>query len=55
VSETKHLRTGYGYPTAPLDPKAFSLTPDTVLLYWKLPQALNAPANEIKYKVKLSL
>jgi hypothetical protein len=51
VSEIKHLRTGYGFPTAPQDLQAFALTPDTVLLYWKLPQTLNAPANEIKYKV----
>lgn len=51
VSEIRHLRTGYGYPTAPQDPQAFALTPDTVLLYWKLPQTLNAPAAEIKYKV----
>lgn len=55
VSEIKHLRTGYGYPTAPLDPQAFALTPDTILLYWKLPQTLNAPASEIKYKVCFSL
>ncbi|KAI6223600.1 Receptor protein-tyrosine kinase [Aphelenchoides fujianensis] len=48
------LRTGYGFPTAPNDPQAISLTPDTVLLYWKLPQTLNAPANEIKYKIKQS-
>ncbi|KAI6223763.1 Tyrosine-protein kinase receptor [Aphelenchoides fujianensis] len=54
VSEIKHLRTGYGFPTAPNDPQAISLTPDTVLLYWKLPQTLNAPANEIKYKIKQS-
>ncbi|KAI6213954.1 Receptor protein-tyrosine kinase [Aphelenchoides besseyi] len=54
VSEIKHLRTGYGFPTAPQSPQAISLTPDSVLLYWKLPQTLNGLPSEIKYKIKQS-
>ncbi|CAD5231210.1 unnamed protein product [Bursaphelenchus xylophilus] len=50
-SESRHLRTSYGYPTAPQDPKVFALTPDTVVLYWKLPSTLNAPPSEIKYRI----
>ncbi|KAE9548258.1 hypothetical protein FO519_008530 [Halicephalobus sp. NKZ332] len=51
LSEVKSFRTGYGFPTAPKDSSAFSLTPDTVLLYWKLPSSLNAPKEEIKYRI----
>ncbi|KAI6186999.1 Receptor protein-tyrosine kinase [Aphelenchoides besseyi] len=54
VSEIKHLRTGYGFPTAPQSPQAISLTPDSILLYWKLPQTLNGLPSEIKYKIKQS-
>ncbi|CAD5223843.1 unnamed protein product [Bursaphelenchus okinawaensis] len=50
-SESHHLRTSYGYPTAPQDPKVFALTPDTVVVYWKLPSTLNAPPSEIKYRI----
>ena len=49
----KTLRTGYGFPSAPQEPHAVALTPDTVLLYWLLPKTLNAPAAEIKYKVRM--
>uniref|UniRef100_A0AC34GGJ2 Fibronectin type-III domain-containing protein n=1 Tax=Panagrolaimus sp. ES5 TaxID=591445 RepID=A0AC34GGJ2_9BILA len=51
ISEFKSLKTGYGYPTSPLNPAAFALSPDTVLLYWKLPSSLNAPRAEIKYRL----
>lgn len=51
-SAPKSLRTGYGFPTAPRDPAGYALTPDTVLLYWKLPETLNAPADEIRYRVR---
>lgn len=45
------FRTGYGFPTAPVDLLAYSLTPDLALLYWKMPVTLNAPPIEIKYRV----
>lgn len=45
------LRTGYGFPSSPQEPAAFALTPDVVLLYWKLPAKPNAPIPEIKYMV----
>uniref|UniRef100_A0A914C3G4 receptor protein-tyrosine kinase n=1 Tax=Acrobeloides nanus TaxID=290746 RepID=A0A914C3G4_9BILA len=51
TSETKNFKTSYGYPTAPQNPAAFALTPNTVLIYWKLPQTLNAPKKEIKYRI----
>lgn len=51
-SEPQTLRTGYGFPSSPQEPAAFALTPDTVLLYWKLPLKLNAPIPEIKYRVR---
>uniref|UniRef100_A0A0K0FVH3 receptor protein-tyrosine kinase n=1 Tax=Strongyloides venezuelensis TaxID=75913 RepID=A0A0K0FVH3_STRVS len=50
-SEAKFLKTGYGYPSAPQNFNAFSVSPDTVILYWLLPQTLNAPIEEIKYKI----
>ena len=52
TSAIKPLRTGFGFPSQPQSPQAFALSPDTVLLYWTLPQTLNAPAGEIKYKVR---
>ncbi|KAK6108370.1 Protein tyrosine kinase family protein [Brugia pahangi] len=51
ASATQMLRTGYGFPSSPLDPLAFALTPDIVLLYWKLPARPNAPIPEIKYMI----
>lgn len=53
MSTARLFHTGFGFPTAPLNPKAISLTPDTVLLIWNLPNSLNAPVNEIKYKVSV--
>ncbi|KAL3084014.1 hypothetical protein niasHS_008886 [Heterodera schachtii] len=50
-SEAKPLHTGFGYPSAPKDPKALALTPDTVLLSWTLPDLLSAPAAEIRYRI----
>ncbi|CAG9539972.1 unnamed protein product [Cercopithifilaria johnstoni] len=50
-SATQMLRTGYGFPSSPQDPAAFALTPDVVLLYWKLPAKPNAPIPEIKYMI----
>ncbi|KAI3417549.1 hypothetical protein GPALN_013269 [Globodera pallida] len=50
-SETKLLHTGFGYPSAPKEPKALALTPDTVLLSWTLPDLLSAPVAEIRYRV----
>lgn len=50
-SEPKLLHTGYGFPSAPKDPNALSLSPDTVLLGWSLPDLLNAPVGEIRYRV----
>ncbi|KAM3717158.1 Protein roller-3 [Dirofilaria immitis] len=49
ASAVQMLRTGYGFPSSPQDPAAFALTPDVVLLYWKLPAKPNAPIPEIKY------
>ncbi|VBB28688.1 unnamed protein product, partial [Acanthocheilonema viteae] len=51
ASATQMLRTGYGFPSSPQDPTAFALTPDVVLLYWKLPAKPNAPISEIKYMI----
>ncbi|CAI2353342.1 unnamed protein product [Caenorhabditis sp. 36 PRJEB53466] len=51
VSASKSFRTGFGYPSAPRDPHAIPVTPDTVYLYWSLPETLNAPISEIKYKI----
>ncbi|PIC22584.1 hypothetical protein B9Z55_016584 [Caenorhabditis nigoni] len=51
VSSSKSFRTGFGYPSAPRDPHAIPVTPDTVYLYWSLPETLNAPISEIKYKI----
>ncbi|CAJ0589937.1 unnamed protein product [Cylicocyclus nassatus] len=50
-SEAKPFRTGFGYPSAPRGVQAVAVTPDTVYLYWNLPETLNAPISEIKYKV----
>ncbi|VDM43053.1 unnamed protein product [Toxocara canis] len=50
-SEPQTLRTGYGFPSSPQEPAAFAITPDTVLLYWKLPVKPNAPIPEIKYRI----
>ncbi|RCN24792.1 fibronectin type III domain protein [Ancylostoma caninum] len=41
----------FGYPSAPRSLQAVAVTPDTVYLYWNLPETLNAPISEIKYKV----
>uniref|UniRef100_A0A183CS73 Fibronectin type-III domain-containing protein n=1 Tax=Globodera pallida TaxID=36090 RepID=A0A183CS73_GLOPA len=49
-SEAKLLHTGFGYPSAPKEPKALALTPDTVLLSWTLPDLLSAPITEIRYR-----
>ncbi|VDN07737.1 unnamed protein product [Thelazia callipaeda] len=49
ASATQMLRTGYGFPSPPQYPTLFALTPDIVLLYWKLPEKPNAPIPEIKY------
>ena len=54
-TEPKLLHTGFGFPSAPKDPNALSLSPDTVLLGWSLPDLLNAPAAEIRYRVSASL
>ncbi|VDK61397.1 unnamed protein product [Onchocerca ochengi] len=51
ASAVQMLRTGYGFPSSPQDPVAFALTPDVVLLYWKLPAKPNAPISEIKYMI----
>ncbi|EJD76761.1 TK protein kinase [Loa loa] len=51
ASAMQMLRTGYGFPSSPQGPAAFALTPDIVLLYWKLPAKLNAPIPEIKYMI----
>lgn len=45
------FRTSYGFPSAPVDLLAYSLTPDLAFLYWKMPVTLNAPPIEIKYRV----
>uniref|UniRef100_A0A7E4UPM6 receptor protein-tyrosine kinase n=1 Tax=Panagrellus redivivus TaxID=6233 RepID=A0A7E4UPM6_PANRE len=50
-SGVKPLRTGYGYPTAPRQAAAYPLSPDTVLLFWRMPFALNAPKEEIQYRI----
>ncbi|KAL7072976.1 hypothetical protein ACQ4LE_007823 [Meloidogyne hapla] len=50
-SELKLLHTGFGFPSAPREPTAFSLSPDTVLLSWLPPELLNAPASEIRYRI----
>ncbi|KAK6037398.1 fibronectin type III domain protein, partial [Cooperia oncophora] len=44
-----HFR--FGYPSAPRSLQAVAVTPDTVYLYWNLPETLNAPIAEIKYKI----
>lgn len=41
----------FGYPSAPRSLQAVAVTPDTIYLYWNLPDTLNAPIAEIKYKV----
>ncbi|PAV79777.1 hypothetical protein WR25_17187 [Diploscapter pachys] len=51
VSAGKPFRTGFGYPSAPREAQAIPIAPDIVYLYWKLPETLNAPIAEIKYKV----
>ncbi|KIH47441.1 hypothetical protein ANCDUO_22499 [Ancylostoma duodenale] len=51
ISDSKSFRTGFGYPSAPRSLQAVAVTPDTVYLYWNLPETLNAPISEIKYKV----
>ncbi|CEF70256.1 Tyrosine-protein kinase receptor [Strongyloides ratti] len=50
-SEAKFIKTGYGYPSAPQNFNTFSVSPDTVILCWLLPQTLNAPIEEIRYKI----
>lgn len=50
-SNRQLFRTGYGFPSAPVDPLVYSLTPDSAILYWKMPFTLNAPPIEIKYRV----
>ncbi|CAD6187090.1 unnamed protein product [Caenorhabditis auriculariae] len=51
ISPTLAFRTGFGYPSSPREPRAISVSPDTVYLYWHLPETLNAPITEIKYKI----
>ncbi|KAK6052851.1 fibronectin type III domain protein [Cooperia oncophora] len=51
ISDPKSFRTGFGYPSAPRSLQAVAVTPDTVYLYWNLPETLNAPIAEIKYKI----
>ncbi|KJH51479.1 fibronectin type III domain protein [Dictyocaulus viviparus] len=51
TSDPKPFRTGFGYPSAPRSLQAVAVTPDTVYLYWNLPETLNAPIAEIKYKI----
>ncbi|KAK6756999.1 hypothetical protein RB195_015058 [Necator americanus] len=51
ISDSKPFRTGFGYPSAPRSLQAAAVTPDTVYLYWNLPETLNAPIAEIKYKI----
>ncbi|VDL71120.1 unnamed protein product [Nippostrongylus brasiliensis] len=50
ISDSKQFRTGFGYPSAPRSLQAVAVTPDTIYLYWNLPDTLNAPIAEIKYK-----
>lgn len=51
ISDAKPFRTGFGYPSAPRSLQAVAVTPDTIYLYWNLPDTLNAPIAEIKYKI----
>ncbi|WKY14070.1 hypothetical protein Q1695_004699 [Nippostrongylus brasiliensis] len=51
ISDSKQFRTGFGYPSAPRSLQAVAVTPDTIYLYWNLPDTLNAPIAEIKYKI----
>ncbi|CAJ0586116.1 unnamed protein product, partial [Mesorhabditis spiculigera] len=51
ASESKLFRTGFGYPSPPRNLKAISVTPDTILLFWQLPETLNGPVEEVKYKL----
>ncbi|XGW06355.1 hypothetical protein V3C99_016566 [Haemonchus contortus] len=51
ISDAKSFRTGFGYPSAPRSLQAIAVTPDTIYLYWNLPETLNAPIAEIKYKI----
>eukprot|EP00080_Pristionchus_pacificus_P014883 PDM74903.1 rol-3 [Pristionchus pacificus] len=51
VSQPRSFRTGFGYPSPPADPFAVPISPDTLYLFWKLPETLNAPKKEIKYRI----
>ncbi|KAI1719697.1 protein tyrosine kinase domain-containing protein [Ditylenchus destructor] len=55
MSEGKPFKTGYGFPSPPVEPVAWSLSPDTALLNWKMPANLNAPIGEIRYKLSSSV
>ncbi|GMT10469.1 hypothetical protein PFISCL1PPCAC_1766, partial [Pristionchus fissidentatus] len=51
VSSHRSFRTGFGYPSPPAEPFAVPISPDTLYLFWKLPETLNAPKKEIKYRI----
>uniref|UniRef100_A0A1I7XMJ1 Receptor protein-tyrosine kinase n=1 Tax=Heterorhabditis bacteriophora TaxID=37862 RepID=A0A1I7XMJ1_HETBA len=51
ISDARTFRTGFGYPSAPRSLQATPITPDTIYLFWNLPDTLNAPIAEIKYKI----
>ncbi|GMS80022.1 hypothetical protein PENTCL1PPCAC_2197 [Pristionchus entomophagus] len=51
VSQPRQFRTGFGYPSPPAEPFAVPISPDTLYLFWKLPETLNAPKKEIKYRI----
>lgn len=50
-SVTQLFITGYGYPTAPMEPAAVAIAPDAVVVFWKLPAKANAPLSELRYRV----
>uniref|UniRef100_A0A914UPF6 Fibronectin type-III domain-containing protein n=1 Tax=Plectus sambesii TaxID=2011161 RepID=A0A914UPF6_9BILA len=51
LSRTKPLTTGFGYPSAPKSAQAYSLSPDTILVFWSLPDQPNAPLDELRYRI----
>uniref|UniRef100_A0A914WSJ0 Fibronectin type-III domain-containing protein n=1 Tax=Plectus sambesii TaxID=2011161 RepID=A0A914WSJ0_9BILA len=51
LSRTKPLTTGFGYPSAPKSAQAYSLSPDTILVFWSLPDRPNAPLDELRYRI----
>lgn len=48
-----YISYSFGYPSPPADPFAVPISPDTLYLFWKLPETLNAPKKEIKYRVRI--